>query len=415
MTQTLERPAAPAERPDRNPFAGEQYRWWWAITFTTALGTGAQLVTVPTYVLDRTDTRFMVAVAVLCQTVPTALFTLVGGAWADRFGRRVILRVTQLITAAAAASLLLLSATGVEAVWPVLPIAAVIGTSWAFQNPARQSLIGVLAPGSRLQNGVIWGTLAMMGGNSLLGPALGGAIVSAYGLTAGFGAAVVLLLIGSWCTTRLGDVPATVAASTGLLTQIRAGLGYVFREPRLWQVLVLGAVPGLCFIGVSQAVLPVYARDTFDRGADGIALLNAGMGVGTLTGSILLARLGPRHRRGRWFLAALPLGGAAFLLGGLAPTIALAAAVFVVWGLSASLFINYAATFLQTYADPRYLGRVMSIYSLCIMGAVPLGNLHAGLSLQRWGPRPAIVYAGLLAAMIGWLAIAALRNVRRLD
>jgi hypothetical protein len=139
------------------------------------------------------------------------------------------------------------------------------------------------------------------------------------------------------------------------------------------------------------------------------------MGLGTLTGSVLLARIGPRQRRGRWFLAALPLGGTAFVLGGLAPTIGLAAAAFVVWGLSAALFINYASTFLQTYGDPRYLGRVMSIYSLCVMGAVPLGNLHAGLGLQLWDPRPVIVYSGICAAVIGLLAIASLRTVRGLD
>jgi MFS family permease len=65
-----------------------------------------QIVTIPTYVLDRTDTRFLVAVAILCQTVPTALFTLIGGAWADRFGRRRILWATVATMALAATGLL---------------------------------------------------------------------------------------------------------------------------------------------------------------------------------------------------------------------------------------------------------------------------------------------------------------------
>src|SRR5438094_1194727 len=89
----------PVASGGRNPFAGAQYRWWWAMTFSASLAVGLQIVTVPTYVLDRTDTRFYVTLAVLCQTIPTAIFTLLGGASADRFGRQRILRVTFAIAA----------------------------------------------------------------------------------------------------------------------------------------------------------------------------------------------------------------------------------------------------------------------------------------------------------------------------
>jgi MFS family permease len=409
--------AQSAARPkvDHNPFAGAQYRWWWAMTFATSLAVGVQLVTVPTFVLDRTDTRFLVAAAILCQTVPTALFTLIGGAWADRFGRGVILRVTIAVTAVSVLALFLLSLAGVAALWPVFAVAAVLGTSAAFQNPARQSLINLLAPGSRLQNGVIWGTLAFMGGQSFLGPTLAGFTVDALGLTSGFALAVALLAAAIVCALRLRGIDDVTPARGSLLTQIGDGLRYVRGEPRLWQVLVLGVVPGLCYMGVTQPTFPIFATETFDQGARGIGLLNGGMGAGVLVGSILLTRWGPRTHRGRWFLAALPVGGAGFTLAGVAPTFALAVGILVLWGLGAALFINFASTLLQTYAAPAYIGRVMSIYSLCAMGAVPLGNLHAGIGLQLTDPRVVIVYAGIVSQLVGVLALFRLRAVRALD
>jgi MFS family permease len=404
---------APAE--SRNPFAGPQYRWWWAMSLCVSLATGAQIVNVPTYVLDRTETRFFVALAVLCQTVPAALCTLPGGAAADRFGRGRIIRATIVLGAGTAAVFVALSAADVRAIWPVFVIAAVVGASMAFQNPARQSLINLLAPGPRLQNGVIWGTLAFMGGSMFLGPALAGFAIALFGLTGGFLLAVALFVLAAWCATRLRGFDTGTPAPGGMAAQIVAGLGYVRREARLWQVLVLGAVPGMFFMGVGQAAFPVFAKDTFARGAEGIAMLNAGMGCGTLAGSVLLTRWGPRHARGQWFVRAVPVGGIAYVLTGLAPTLPLAVLALVVMGLGAAVFINFATTLLQTYAEPRFIGRVMSIYSLSFMAAVPLGNLHAGIGVQFTDPRVVLVYSGGIALLLGLLGFRFFRAARTLD
>jgi MFS family permease len=226
---------------------------------------------------------------------------------------------------------------------------------------------------------------------------------------------VALLAAAIVCALRLRGVDGVTPARGNLLTQIGDGLHYVRGDDRIWQVLVLGAVPGLFYMGVTQPTFPIFSTETFDQGARGIGLLYGGMGAGVLAGSMLLTRWGPRTHRGRWFLVALPVGGAGFTLAGVAPTLALAVGILVLWGLGAALFINFASTLLQTYAAPAYLGRVMSIYSLCAMGAAPLGNLHAGIGLQFTDPRLVIVYSGIVAQIIGVLALLRLRAVRALD
>lgn len=408
------RPVA-AARADHNPFAGRQYRWWWAMSLAMSLAVGVQIVTVPTYVLDRTDTRFFVALAVLCQSIPAALLTLPGGAAADRFGRGVILRSTVAVTAAAAIALLLLSVIGVRQLWPVFVMAAVLGGAGSFQNTARQSLINRLAPGARLQNGVIWGTLAFMGGQSFLGPTLAGFTVKAFGLTAGFALAVALLAVAAFCAVRLRGIDDRAAVQGSMIGQIGAGLRYVRADPRLWQVLVLSIVPGMFFMGVTQATFPILAKESFDAGAEGIGILNAGVGGGVLLGSVLLGIIGPRQRRGRWFVTALPAGAIMFMLSGLAPTLLIAVLLLALFGLSAAVFINFSSTLLQTNAAPPYIGRVMSVWSLCFMAGVPLGNLHAGIGLQLTDPRVVILYSGAIAVSLGLLALVGMRAARALD
>ncbi|MGI8551824.1 MAG: MFS transporter [Dehalococcoidia bacterium] len=400
---------------DRNPFASIPYRWWWVMTLCVSLAVGVQIVTVPTFVLDRTHVRFYVALAVLCQTVPTALFTLIGGASADRIGQRRILRTTLAIGASTSLAFVLLSLFNVRQIWPAFIIAAVVGSASAFQSPSRQSLINRLAPGTRLQNGIIWGTLAFMGGQSFLGPALAGLTIAVFGQTAGFALEVLLLLSARFCASHVQVAAAPSGAGSSLLTQITAGLRHVRANPSLWQVLVLGAVPGLFFIGVNQATFPVLARDTFGRGASGIALLNAALGVGTLTGSVLLIRWGPQHHRGRWFLCSLLPGGLACMLVGVAPSLLVAMILLTFWGLAAAIFINFASTLLQTYTEPAYIGRVLSIYSLAFLAVVPLGNLHAGLAIQLAGPRVPFLYSGILAALLGLIALISFRTADSLD
>jgi len=416
MAVTTAEAAIAQPKADRNPFAGVQYRWWWAMSFCGSVAVGLQLVTVPTYVLDRTDTRFYVALALLCQTVPTALLTLVGGATADRVGRRRILMTTFAIAALISTVYLLLATAEARVLWPVFLIAAVVGATTAFAGPARQAMLHRLAPGSRLQNGVILGTFAFMGGQSFIGPALGGLTVSALGLTAGFGLEVVLLALAWLCATRLRGVDGEAAPAQGsLVAQIGEGLRYVRADPRIWQVMVIAIIPALFFMGVAQATFPVFARDTFDRGAGGIGALNAGMGLGVLAGSLLLARWGPRQRRGRFLLLAVPVAGVVFMLVGLSPVLALAVGLLVLFGVGSAVGINYSSTLIQTYADQRLIGRVMSVWSLCFMAAVPLGNLHAGIGVQFSDPRVVLVYSGAAAVAFGVIGLSRLRVARSLD
>lgn len=416
MAVQVEAQAGARPAADRNPFAGAGYRWWWAMTFTASVAVGLQLVSVPAYVLERTDTRFYVALALLCQTVPTALLTLFGGATADRIGRRRILLTTLAVATATSIAYVFLALGDARAIWPVFLIAAVVGATTAFQAPARQALIGRLAPGDRLQTGVILGTLAFMGGAQFLGPAIAGVTIRLFDLTTAFALEVVLLAIAWFCASRLRGIDDGVPPpATGIIEGVKEGLRYVRADARMWQLMLLSIVPGLCFMGVAQTVFPVFARDTFGGGPDAQGLLNAGMGLGVLGGSLLLARWGVRHRRGRWILLTLPWTGLIFVLVGLSPSLWLAALLLLLSGFGAAVFINYGSTLLQTYADPRLIGRVMSLWSLCFMAAVPLGNFHSGIGIQLADPRVVLVYSGLLAAALGVIAATTLRAARSLD
>jgi predicted MFS family arabinose efflux permease len=144
-----------------------------------------------------------------------------------------------------------------------------------------------------------------------------------------------------------------------------------------------------------------------------VGILWGCFGAGVFAGSLLLT-LRPLPRRGLAVCASNLAGGCVLVLYGSSGTLGLAAAALFVWGLCASVFINYVVALLQEHTDPSMMGRVMSMYSLVFFVAMPIGYAQAGLVTSLWGPQATLVASGGVAAAIGLACVAGLRPVRAL-
>jgi MFS family permease len=173
----------------RNPFTAPGFARWWLATMVAGTGVGIQAVTVPLFIRDRvaTDARAIaIAGALIAQTLPGALLTLVGGAVADRVERRRILVRTYSVAALVSTVYVVLAGFDVRRVWPVYLLAAIVGSASAFTNPARQSMLPLLVTRSQLQNGVILGITGFMATFQFVGPSIGGLVADAAGLLPAF-------------------------------------------------------------------------------------------------------------------------------------------------------------------------------------------------------------------------------------
>ena len=379
-------------------------------------GIGIQAVTVPLFIRGRvpTDARALaIAGALIAQTLPGALLTLVGGAIADRVERRRILVRTYAVVALVSIVYVLLAASDVRPVWPVYLLAAVVGSAGAFTNPARQSMLRLLVTPQQLQNGVILGTTGYMATFQFLGPSIGGLVADSAGLVPAFALEVVLLAIAAVTFSGVGtDLPAPTGRN--VIGDLLDGVRYVRSEPAILSLLLLSTTIGLFFIGPFGVTVAILVPDVLHASDKWVGLLTGCFGGGVLIGSMLLT-LRRLPRRGLAVGATTLVGGFLSIAYGLSSVLWLSAVLQFVSGLNAAVFANYAIALLQERADPARLGRVMSMYSLAFFVSMPLGYAQAGLVTDRFGPQATLIESGVLAALVGLVCLVWLKPVRSLD
>ncbi|MCG8590885.1 MAG: MFS transporter [Proteobacteria bacterium] len=399
----------------RNPFAAPLFTRWWIASLVAGTGVGIQSVSVPLFIRDRVDLEWRaiaISGALIAQTLPAALLALVGGVMADRVERRRILATTYSVAAGIALAYVALSFFDARVVWPVYILSALVGSAGAFTNPARQSLLPQIVSRTQLQNGVIFGTMGFMATLQFLGPTVGGLLVDQTGLTSAFAVETLLLATGGLV---FAGIVTTAPSPTGrnIRQDLVEGLRYVRGEPTLRSLLILGAVPGIFFIGPFAVTLPILVPDVLSASDKWVGLLWGCFGGGVFLGSVALT-LWPLPRRGLAVCASNLTGGLVLVAYSASDQLVWSASLLVAWGLGASVFMNYVVTLLQEHTQPAMMGRVMSMYSLVFFASMPLGYGQAGLLTTTLGIEPTLFYNGMVAACIGLAGLLWLKPVRSL-
>jgi MFS family permease len=162
-------------------------------------------------------------------------------------------------------------------------------------------------------------------------------------------------------------------------------LSEVVRSPVLRAVMLLNVSVGLTFVGAYLVLLPLLVRELYGGGAEKMGLLAASLPVGAIVGNLWIVRRGGVVRQGRALL--LGEGFAGLCLGALALGLSFWGAVLstLSWGVGAAFAVNAGRTLFQEHASERNRGRVLSVYSLAILGTAPLGTLLTGLVAGRIG------------------------------
>jgi MFS family permease len=388
---------------------------WWLATVFAGLGVGIQLVTVPLFVRDRVDPDYRaiaLAAALICQTLPAAFLVLIGGVVADRVERRRILVRTYAAAAAVSTTYVFLVAGDVEAIWPVFPLAAVIGAANAFTQPTRNAMIPQMLSTAQLQNGVILGTAAFVASMQFGGPAIGGIVADGLGLGVAFGLEVIFLALGALVISRVAtDVPEP--SGRDIRGDLADGMSYARGHPEILGLLAIACLPGIFFIAPFTVTIVLMVEDVLKESDKFVGLLTASFGVGVAAGSLALTvvRL---PRRGLALLCSAISGGLILIAYGISESTELSMAILFAWGLGAAVFINLAVALLQENADAAVMGRVMSMYSLAFLAAMPIGYLQSGISASLLGPQAALVLSGAIVACIGLAFLLFLRPVRQL-
>ncbi|MBI2325226.1 MAG: MFS transporter [Chloroflexi bacterium] len=388
----------------------ENYRLFFAGQIVSQSGRWMQGVAQAWLVLDLTGSALALGGISVVQHVPILLFSLFAGPLADRFRTRRFLMALQGLLALQAGILAMLVISGQVQLWEIYVFAALWGTTNAIDGPTRQAFVSELVDRSEIQSAVGLNS-SVQNAARIVGPALGGVVIAAWGTGWCFALNALAFVAAFAALVAMREDrlrPAAAAAAGRLREQIVHGLRYVAGERELLVPLaLLGLVAA---IGLNwQVTLPLLARYSFGTGATGFGVMNAALGLGSLSGSLLVASRPPA--------AALRLGGisAAFsvllMSLALAPDYAAALLLLVAAGCVSVLFSAGVNTAVQLRTRPEYRGRVLGLFFLVWAGGSPFGAALTGAVAETWDIRVALALSATLCLAGSGAAIAYL--VRR--
>ena len=327
----------------------------------------------------------------LVQVVPMMVFALPGGQSADRFDRKTIVRLTQLLFALCALMLLLLSRhhAAVGYYYLVLGIAA---CGRAFSVPAISSLFPTLVPREVLPNAMTWNSTIFQV-TAMIGPALGGVIVAQWGPSTSYAINIVCASL-AFLTFSL-TVPTAAKADKPPITwnSLVSGVRFVFGTRLLLGLFCLDLFAVL--LGGATALLPIFANDILKAGPEGYGILRAAPSLGAIVMALFTAHLPPWRKAGRVMLVGVSGFGFATLLFGLSKMFWLSVMALALTGMFDNISVVVRQTVMQMITPDAMRGRVSSITFLFISCSNELGELESGLTARWFGAVGSVLLGGL--------------------
>ena len=341
----------------------------------------------------------------LVRVLPTVTFSLFGGVIADAMNRRKVMLLAQAAMTLFAGLLAWATLAGAASVWHLYTLTALGAAAGAIDNPARQSLFPNLVPREHLPNAISLNTI-MFETAAVVGPTLGGLIIaySDVGWVYVFNTVSFLAVIASLLLMR--SVPGAAPGSRRDLSLGAAveGLRFTFREPLIRSTMVLDFFAN--FFASAIALLPIFAQDILNVGAQGYGWLYAAPSIGALLTSLVMVRVVDRlDRRGLVLLWSIALYAIATIVFGLSRSFWLTFLCLAFFGASDTVSTVLRNIIRQLHTPDHLRGRMSSVNMIFFMGGPQLGELEAGVVADLFGA-PISVISGGIGALIVTLYIA---------
>ena len=409
--------------PERGRSVSEMFRalrhrnflLFWSGAFLSNTGTWMQAVAQGWLVLQLSNSPFWLGVDGFMATAPGLVLTLAGGVFADLMDRRKLLIYSQVIAGFSALTLGTLVATGVVKVWMILGLSFVTGSCMSIAGPSYLALVFDLVGREDLANAIALNSTQFQLARAL-GPLAAGVGFKVFGLAGcffanglSFAAVVIGLAMVKYGEHNRPAIPAdrSFKDRRAFVQDLIEGFRYVGRRPRVSMLLAISAVTSL-FGAPYISMTPVFARDIFHLGETGLALLMGMAGAGALFGALFLAYLGDFRHKG-WFV----LGGdfafaVCLMVFSLSSDVIVSIIFLFALGFAIVCSVAVTNTLLQKLVTDEMRGRVMSMFMLSFIGAMPFGNLIAGAASHRFGVQDTLAAGGAIIAV--FVAVVTLRS-----
>jgi MFS family permease len=383
-------PRIPDRRPGFfGPFGFKDFRLLWGGLLVSNLGTWMQFTALGYYVASMAPNAAVGSLDIgligASRALPVLIVSPFAGVIADRYPRRRVLFLTNTTTSVLSFVLFALIATEHAPLWALMITSGLNAATQSFDAPARQSWVPLMVPREYVGGAIGLNSIAF-NAPSVVGPPLAGLLIAGIGVAPCFLVNAVTTLAVLIALAFMKPAPPSSRRRGNVVAAILEGVRFLIAHPVLRWIVLMLVVTSLT-IRPYNFLLPAYAVHVVHTDAKGLGWLMAASGIGAIVGAFFTAATGGTRRGTIWAISAA-LAALGVIGLGLTADFGVAAAALAVTGLATLSFIGSSNILLQTLSPDEMRGRAISVYSMILLGFVPLGSLLIGslatLLTLRW-------------------------------
>jgi MFS family permease len=395
-------------------FQHRNYRLFFVGQGISVIGNWMTMVAISWLVYRLTDSAFLLGLVGFAQQIPLFILGPIAGVWVDRLNRRRVLVVAQILAMLQSFALAALALSGHITIGQVLALCLFQGFINTFEMPARQAFVVEMVESRQDLSSAIALNSTLVNGGRLIGPFLAGILIHAAseGMCFLLDGVSYIAVIASllMMVLRPLEIP---GERKHVWSELKDGFRYALGFTPIRAVLLLLAVFGL--FGMSYSVLlPIFAADILHGNAQTLGWLMGAAGIGAVVGVLQLAARRSVVGLGRVISYCAVLFGVSLIAFAWSRVFWLSMLMMVLIGYSLMQQLAGSNTFLQTIVEEDKRGRVMSFYTISIIGMTPLGSLLAGWVASRIGAPHTLMISGIICIVAAGVFFSRLKSMRKL-
>jgi MFS family permease len=385
---------------------------FWLSRLSATMGYQMLTLVIGWKIYELTGSAFDLGLVGLIQFIPAVILTLLIGHTADRYDRRLIVRISQSIYALSALITTATMFTGHLSRDLLFAVVFMLGSARAFEMPSGSSLLPALVP-SRLLPRAVAGWASANQVAVISGPALGGLIYVVQPVAVG-GLCVVFFVAAVSLVTMIkikGNVSADREPPN--FRSVLAGFVYISRRRRLLGVISLDLF--VVLLGGATALLPIFAKDILAVGPIGLGLLRSAPATGALITALILSHFPVERHIGRKMFAVTAIYGVATTVFALSTWFPLSLLALAILGASDAVSVVIRFTLVQMETPDDMRGRVSAINYLFVGSSNTLGEFESGAVAAWLGAVPSVLIGGIGSLVIAGVWMGLFPDLRKLD
>ncbi len=371
----------------------KRFRYLWFGLMISIAGSQMQVAALHWHVRELTPEPLALGLIGLARFIPVLIFSLLGGAIADRINRRSLVLYNQFGEALIAGLLAYMTFQNTISLGAIYLLTALQAMVMAFGGPARQALVPNLVPAQDLPNAFSLNSIAFNVG-TILGPALAGLVIAQFGQGYTYLINAVSFLAVIWALIAMGPVQQELPKSrvNGLMSIIE-GINFIWKNQMIKATMIIDFFA--TFFASANTLMPIIARDILQVDVMAYGWLSAAQSIGAVTAGLIISQIREIRRQGPIFMGSVVVFGFATALFGISTHFTLAMLALIVIGAADAVSTIIRNTIRQLSTPDEMRGRMTSVNQIFFQGGPQLGEMEAGLAAQFFGAPFAIVSGGI--------------------